>query len=118
MFTLLLLPDTKHLPLEVIHQRWATHWLWRRVYRKHQSQHENGTWSESTAGTSAAGVTGGISLQQTGSLQLFDCAVVADAAVGPAGSVNGAGHSAMVPGQDVVVQQQQQRGQRQQRLDR
>jgi hypothetical protein len=60
VFTLLLLPNTKHLPLEVIHKRWAAHWLWKRVYNKQRSdglnepQQSNRSGFNATEGASRA----------------------------------------------------------------
>lgn len=30
----LLLPDTKHVPLELVNECWRSHWLWKRWYRQ------------------------------------------------------------------------------------
>jgi hypothetical protein len=84
VFTLLLLPDTKHVPLEVVNKRWATHWLWKRVYNKHQNQHEDSLAAVEAgppAAAAATGASGGYSLQESSSeLQL----AAVDAAAGSA----------------------------------
>jgi hypothetical protein len=57
VFTLLLLPDTKHVPLEVVNKRWATHWLWKRVHNTHHS-HQDDSLAADEAGrpTAAAAI--------------------------------------------------------------
>jgi hypothetical protein len=78
VFTLLLLPDTKHQQLEVIiNQCWAKHWLWRRVYQR--TQHQDAALSNhSSAAAADAGASAGSALQEQASLQFaaVDAAVV------------------------------------------
>jgi hypothetical protein len=78
VFTLLLLPDTKHVPLEVINKRWATHWLWRHVYHnKHQPQLEDSTAANGfgpPAAAAAAGASGSESSSSTKAEQQAEAA--------------------------------------------
>ncbi|WIA21371.1 hypothetical protein OEZ85_000590 [Tetradesmus obliquus] len=70
VFTLLLLPNTKHVQLELINQRWAKHWLWKRVYNKRQQPDASESGLNGAAAAGSAGPSGGIFLQDGGSLQL------------------------------------------------
>ncbi|WIA41664.1 hypothetical protein OEZ86_009016 [Tetradesmus obliquus] len=70
VFTLLLLPDTKHVQLELINQCWAKHWLWKRVYNKRQQPDASQSGSAGAAAAGSPGPSGGIFLQDGGSLQL------------------------------------------------